>query len=83
VEQSFSFIPPLSLKEKNQKTIEIKLDPVDFQDMIHSSSIDSIKSKWFINLSHYRVPYKVQNLLQLGDKTFPFLPPITATILFN
>jgi len=74
-EQPFSFNPPLPLN-KNQQTIEIKLDPTDFQDMIHSSSIDSIKSKWFINLSHYKVPHKVQSLLQLGQN---FSLPSTNT----
>jgi len=74
-EQPFSFNPPLPYEEK-QQTIEIKLDPTNFQNMVHSSSIDSIKSKWFINLSHHKIPHKVQSLLQLGEN---FSLPSTNT----
>jgi len=62
--QLFSLTP--SIQKDRLPTIEVKLDPHDFQDTSNSSSIDSINKKWFLNLSHTTIPQDVQRLLQLG-----------------
>jgi len=74
-EKQFSFSPPTPHK-KNKQIIEVKIDPVYYSNTIHSSPFDSVNDKWFINLSHFEIPYNVQRLLQLGQN---FSIPSTNT----
>jgi len=74
-EKQFSFSPP-TLHKENEQIIEVKIDPVHYSNKILSSPFDSVNDKWFINLSHFEIPYKVQCLLQLGQN---FSIPSTNT----
>jgi len=43
------------------------LDPQSYSNTNKFSPLESINNKWFLNLSHYNIPKKVQCLLQLGQ----------------
>lgn len=46
---------------------EVNIDPSSFSNNVCGSSLNTIKDKWFINLSSTSIPKDTQCLLQLGD----------------
>jgi len=49
----------------NKELIEVNLDPQSYSNVNKFSPLESINNKWFLNLSQYNIPKKVQCLLQL------------------
>ena len=47
--------------------VKIKIEANSFENNVLDTSLNTLKSKWFINLTSDIIPHEVQCLLQLGE----------------
>lgn len=71
---SFSYTIPLTHSQNDSTITNVSVNVAFFQNNLPSSSISSIREKWFLNFSGIEFPKHILMLLQL-DGNFS-LPPI-------